>query len=217
LACGADKLIDAPAQVQPYRFVDVKVLGEFESAIFTVEPETGVDQRVSADGRVLTFVAPPGAYTVRVVAVSFSAKKLAQGKAVVTIGEAPVPPGPTPPTPPTPEPPKPPTPKVLWAIVVEETSERTKEQAAVLLSPKVEAAFKATGGKLQIIDGWDASGKRRDVGPLKLYVDRSEALKIRPLLVIVGPDGTVYHEGALPAKVADVESVVAKILKGGKP
>jgi len=216
LACGADKLIDAPAQVAPYKLVDAKLSGEWESAIWSIEPEAAVDSRVSADGKLFTFVAPPGQYVIRNLAVNFTKKLVAQGKAVVTIGDAaPVPPGPTPPGP-TPEPPKP-VPTALFGIVVEETKDRTPAQAALILSAEVEAAFKQAGGQWRTIDPWDNTGKRKDLGAaLNKYSARADELKIRPALFIAAPNGTVYYEGKLPATVAETLALVAKIRKGGK-
>lgn len=136
---------------------------------------------------------------------------------IATVNGAPVPP--VPPVPPTPPiPPPVPVPTTLFGIVVEESKERTPAQAVVLLSPKVGALFKADGGQFRIVDPWADDGSRRDVGvAMRPYVVRAEALKIKPYLFIVSPDGTVYSEGLLPAKVADVETLVVKIRKGGKP
>jgi hypothetical protein len=140
-------------------------------------------------------------------------------KAYIVFDGQPIPPGPTPPpVPPIPPVPPPvPVPTTLVGIVIEETKERTPAQAVVLLSPKVGALFKADGGQFRIVDPWDDAGNRRDVGvAMRPYVVRAEALKIKPCLFIVSPDGVVYSEGLLPAKVADVEALVAKIRKGDK-
>jgi hypothetical protein len=106
---------------------------------------------------------------------------------------------------------------VLFGVVVKETKERTPAQAVVILSPKVDMLFTATKGTLQTCDPWDDAGKVRDLGPaLNPYVKRAIELKVKPAFFVVAPDGTVFSEGPLPAKVADVEALMAKILKGGK-
>jgi hypothetical protein len=105
LAGEPSTLIDAPDQVAPYKLVDAKINGDWESAIWELAPEGKADLRIAADGKSLIFVAPPGDYTLRAVVVNFTAKKLAQGKRAITIGD------PKPPTPPEPpEPPLPPSP-----------------------------------------------------------------------------------------------------------
>lgn len=109
LAVGADGpkgsgLIECPETMDAFKMIDAKVTGSWESAIWSIEPEAKVDWRTSADGKVYTFVAPPGTYTLRLVAADFTAKKLGQDKKVVVIGEAPLPPSPDPPEPPKPVP-----------------------------------------------------------------------------------------------------------------
>ena len=158
-----------------------------------------------------------GKFTGILITASGSVPSIYDVQIVVTTGNTPTPP-PVPPVPPTPDPPVPPVPTVLWAIVIEESKERTPAQAAVLLSPRTVALFKASGGQFRIVDAWDDAGKRRDVGAeMKPYADRADVTKVKPLLFIVSPDGVVYFEGKLPAKVEDVEAIVAKIKKGGKP
>jgi len=142
-------------------------------------------------------------------------------KAYIVFDGQPIPPGPTPPpVPPVPPPVPPPipVPTVLFGIVVEETKERTPAQAVVLTSPKVDALFAANKGSFRIVDGWKPDGTKRDHGPaLNKYRDRSDELKVRPMLFVVDPPGFVYAEVKLPAKVADVEVLVGKIRKGEKP
>ena len=130
---------------------------------------------------------------------------------LVTFGGQPGPqPNPNPVPPPPPPPPPPPVPTVLFGIIAEESKERTPAQAVVIL--------KVGGGKLEIADPWKDDGTRYDLGPvMKKYVDRAIELKIKPALFIVSPAGVVYFEGPLPAKPEDVEALIAKIRKGGRP
>lgn len=123
-------------------------------------------------------------------------------------------PGPDPKPDPRPDPkpdPKPdplPVPTVLWGIVVEETAKRTAEQAVVMASPKTRAVFDA--GNFRPVD------KDLVVSPdLKPYVERAGKQAL-PVLFVVDDKGKVYFEGPLPATVADLETLVAKLRKGTK-
>jgi hypothetical protein len=117
LALGQQASIDGPDSVPPYRFVDLSVVGDWESAVWEIEPADVADVRYSADGKTLTFIAPPGVYTVRAVLANFTAKKLSQAKRKVTIGT----PGPQPdPTPgPTPDPIPTPGLTYQWLVFIE--------------------------------------------------------------------------------------------------
>jgi hypothetical protein len=123
-------------------------------------------------------------------------------------------PGPDPKPDPRPDPkpdPKPdplPIPTVLWGIVVEESSTRTADQAAVIASPKTRAAFDANN--FRVVD------KDLVVSPdLKPYVERA-AKQALPVLFVVDDKGKVYFEGPLPANIPDLEALVAKLRKGTK-
>jgi hypothetical protein len=115
-----------------------------------------------------------------------------------------------------PVPPPPPVPTELWAIIIEESAERTPQQAIVIASPKVRALFR----------GWRLHDPKKDATtdnptPVELqsYVDRvanPDAHLKKPALFVVDAQGVVYHEGALPATVAAMEVLVAKIKGGGK-
>lgn len=114
-------------------------------------------------------------------------------------------PGPAPEPGPDPSPgpaPVPDPPKNLWAIVVEESSERTPDQAAVLLSKEVRASV----SNFRIVD--------RDVisDDVKPYAERAQGSRL-PVLFLVD-DGQVYYEGGLPETVADFTRLVSQIKEG---
>jgi hypothetical protein len=97
----------------------------------------------------------------------------------------------------------------LWAIVVEESAERTPAQGIVLASPKVRALFPAAGG-FRLVD----KDSKVDAA-LQPYVDRAKGQKL-PVCFLVAPTGQVYYEGALPATVDAMTALVAKIKGGAK-
>jgi hypothetical protein len=119
-------------------------------------------------------------------------------------------PGPEPKPDPKPDPVPPPVPipTEIWAVVVEESSQRTPEQAILLASPKVRDLF--AKDHFRIVD------KDTAVNPdLKPYLDRSTS-KTLPLLYVVDGKGSVFYEGPLPATIQAAEELVAKIKKGAK-
>lgn len=118
-------------------------------------------------------------------------------------------PAPTPDPKPDPKPePKPvPPPVELWGFVVEESADRTPQQAIVMGSPEVRKAFPQ---RFRIFD------KDLEVDALlKPYQERSVG-KSLPMLFLTGPDGTLFYEGPLPATVADMLKLVAEKKGGGK-
>jgi hypothetical protein len=114
--------------------------------------------------------------------------------------------GPTPPTPPIPPDPTPVA--NLWGIVIEETSQRTAEQAVVLTSTKVRDLFKDGGFRVVDKDTETAA----DVRP---YQERAKGQAL-PVLYLVDTTGKIYYEGAIPKTVAIMEELVGKYKsKGG--
>jgi hypothetical protein len=124
-------------------------------------------------------------------------------------------PGPTPnptptPTPvPTPTPP-PPTPVAadLWGVVVEESRNRTAEQAQILASPEVRKLFKDE--RLRVVDPIGDDGKPVVVSEdMKPYVQRSVGRKTA-WLFLTDTKGVVLYEGELPTTIAAMKALVAK-------
>jgi hypothetical protein len=107
---------------------------------------------------------------------------------------------------PDPKPDPPPVPTELWAILVEESAERTPAQSIVLGSPEVRGLFP---GRFRILD--------KDIkSNLQTYIDRSKGKQL-PVLFLVDKGGTIYYEGALPPTVAEMVALVKKYKPGAKP
>lgn len=177
--------IDGPEQVDPYKLIDCKVSGNWEAAIWEIEGPHSADMRTSENGMVVTWVAPPGKYTVRCVLVHFEQKRLAQEKLNVTIGD------PSPNPPPPPPPPPPPEPGKRWVILIEESSERTTELASVLADQNNlwRNYLKSSGHRFR---AWD-----KDVVPADGRRWLLECEKI-PTLFIADENGTILYEGDPP-------------------
>lgn len=127
----------------------------------------------------------------------------------INIGGTSPEPGPNPVPPPPPPPP--PIPTKLFAIIVEETKDRTPDQAVVLLSPEVRALFE----KFETIDPTNDEGKPNPIPVDKVpYVERAKGDKL-PVMFITDGKSTVFYEGTIPTTIADVKSLVEKIKKEG--
>lgn len=125
------------------------------------------------------------------------------------LGPAPGP-NPKPDPKPDPKPAPPPVPTELWAIIVEETAQRTPQQAIVLASPKVRAMFKG----VRVCDPVPGPVPNE----LKPYTDRVDAANLKkPVLFLTDLKGTIFFEGPLPETIPAVEALVDRIKKGMKP
>lgn len=130
-------------------------------------------------------------------------------------------PGPDPQPDPKPEPePEPTPPENLWAIIVEESLDRTPELAAVYASPKVRDLFEWR--RFRVVD--------KD-GPVDPDMEpwRQRAIKaacptgtcpltpraFQPVLFLVDERGTLYYEGPPPNTIDLMVGLVEKTLKGG--
>ena len=104
-----------------------------DSAVWFIEPAEVVDLDTKADGKGVTWTAPPGTYTIHTV--TLTGGKLGQLRSKVTIkGQSPTPvPDPQPGPGPEPNPnPSPIAPGKLWAIVVlPDLKQQTPEQGAI--------------------------------------------------------------------------------------
>lgn len=113
---------------------------------------------------------------------------------------------------PDPKPPGPqPTPIVdspLWIVVVEESAERTAEQAKLLTSKTLAERLKAKGHHFRIVDK-DAKDSKGGSGDFGEYVERSKG-KTLPVLFLVTPTGDVRFEGPLPANEAAFLATLGK-------
>jgi hypothetical protein len=99
--------------------------------------------------------------------------------------------------------PVPPTPKPteLWAVVVEESADRTPEVAAMLLSPEVRGLFK----QFRLIDKDDV------LEPKEEQLKQEGIARGLPTLLLVDPSGKVWWKGDVPRTVDDWRKVVAEV------
>ena len=130
----------------------------------------------------------PASYLISVAAAVDG--ELEYAEAIVDVGG--VQPEPEPDPDPIPPPPGPLA--ELWAIVVEETKDRTLEQARVLLSPTLRKWMRANGHNLRIVD------KDQPATDLQEWIDRATAPEASalPYLFLCGDSGEVVFEGPLP-------------------
>ena len=130
-------------------------------------------------------------------------------------------PSPTPdpepePDPVPPPPPPPPPPADLWgAIVIEESNERTAEQAAVLLSQELALYFE-TAKLAYRIEDQDAEGPDGNTpADLKPYIERAKKAGNLPRVFVIATDGTIVFEGYLPATSSQFVALMRQYAKGG--
>lgn len=185
--------IVGPEKVDPYKLIDCSVTGNWEAAIWEIEGPYTADMRTSQNGMVVTWVAPPGRYTVRCVLVHFELKKLAQEKLVVTIG--------VPEPDPNPIPPPPPVPGKRWVIIIEESSQRSPQFASVLVDaqnvwrPYVESK----GHKFRL---WDKDFVPPDGASWLLECEKV------PTMFIADEKGTILFEGTTPNSAAEMLALI---------
>jgi hypothetical protein len=178
--------IVGPDKIDPYKLIDCSVSGEWEAAIWEIEGPHAADMRPSENGMKVTWVAPPGKYTVRCVLVHFEKKKLSQEKLEVVIGT------PEPEPDPNPIPPPPPVPGKRWIILIEETSERTPQLASVLTDARnVWRPYLKTQG--HYFRAWD-----RDNVPPDGVTWLAECESV-PTLFISDEEGNVSYKGPPPS------------------
>lgn len=145
----------------------------------------------------------PGGYRV-LVDWNHGQNQLAEHRFVVG-GDGPEP-DPEPDPDPDPIPPPPGPLAEMWLIVVEETNQRTPEQAWVLLDPTVRRWMKANGHHLRIVD------KDQKASDLQEWINRATAQtnNALPYLFVVDDSGAVSFEGELPIGPIQMLELVKK-------
>ena len=81
-------ILSGPAVVAPYKLVDITVTGDWESIQWSISPSEQADIRYSADQKTMTFVAPPGTYTIEVITANFTQRQISRARKAVVIGTA---------------------------------------------------------------------------------------------------------------------------------
>jgi hypothetical protein len=149
-------------------------------------------------GRTIHIWAPPGSYTVELITTRLQIdweKKTWQflqdehTAAIVVKGVGPDP-GPDPPVPP---------PGQRWALVVEETGQRTPQQAALLT--KLRSEYQS---RLVIADKDSTASK------LRPYISKVPATIPLPVLVVASMDGVIIRVVALPQTVEGFRQEMAR-------
>lgn len=168
----------------------------------------GAAQVVEA-GDTLYVWAPLGTYTVRLTAIDFDAKKVERAKFTFKVeGDVPVPPTPGP----TPGPGPGPSPGPLakaWIVIIEATAEAKADRGQWVRDQDLLKYIKDKGWRLRHSDvnAKDATGNTpTDLVP---YIKRASG-KAMPQVYVVGDDGKVRYEGALPATPADMLAILKK-------
>jgi len=130
---------------------------------------------------------------------------IAEATYVLVRQDSPVPPAPPVPIP---VPPVPiPVPVAdLWGVVVEESAERTPQQAIVLTAPEVRDSLK----QFRVLD--KDTTVATDMQP---YLDRAKG-DVLPVLFLVDGSGKVHFEGPLPATLDAMKALIARWKGGGK-
>lgn len=124
--------------------------------------------------------------------------------------------GPAPEPDPDPDPdPEPLPPSELWAFVIEESANRTPEQAIVIASPEIRSMF--SEGCFRVVDPLVDGAQVPVSADVKPYAERAVLQKEKwPMLFLVDTDGKVRYEGPLPATVEEMKTLVETHKQGVK-
>jgi hypothetical protein len=101
----------------------------------------------------------------------------------------------------------------LWAIVIEESKDRTPEQAIVLASQEVRDLFK--DGRFRVVDAVNDSGKVvLPADDMRTYVQKAIPKRAEwPVLFLVDEAGNGFYTGTLPETVDAMKALVEQNTK----
>lgn len=177
---------------------------------FPINDELAIEPKIVEGGKVCHFLGTAGKYRVYYKQTG----QMTWKPLSVTLGGSVTPPGPGPvPNPPTPGPLPPP--KGLWAVVVEETKQRTPEYAQLLLG---QSKFRTllTQTRLALVDqNAELSANLASYQNLAKEAVASRGLKL-PILYLTDDTGKVYFEGVLPADDGVATAIVERVKGGGQ-
>lgn len=155
------------------------------------------------DGSALFWALSPGEYLITGVVIDWEARRVRPlSKTVVVKGD------PQPDPQPDPEPGPAPA-RELWAVVVEESSQRTPAQARVILSARVRGSFKAGRFKVADRDVLDRGGQMPS--DMVFYIGHA-AGKPLPRLYLVDEKEHCWFQGDMPETVDAMVALVSKYL-----
>lgn len=172
----------------PLQPLDVRAEFVFSAAGATMQPLLRVECKAAGEYRVL---------------VDWNTGQDQLAEHLITVGGTP---GPVPPPVPPPDPTPPPPLAEMTVIVVEETKERTAEQAWVLLDPTVRQWMATNGHHFRLLDKDLTSADSRP------WIDRATAppATALPHLFISDNKGAVYYDGELPIGPIQMLELVKK-------
>lgn len=164
--------------------------------VVTQEPAKIACFEVSGEGRYL------------VMLTVWDGENFRQAQEYVEIGEVPQPepdpdPGPSPN--PTPEPVE-----DLWGLIIEESSERTAAQAAVITSVRVRSQLKP--GRWNVADKDVKNSRGTQMPNLVPWIERAKRRGL-PTLFLHDGKGRALYEGDIPATVDDTIELLKKYQK----
>jgi len=209
---GPGEAIDAGEEVylriQGLTLAEVVEAQDAQLFDLTAFPLAGVKIKASYDWMFRTLdlefrAKHEGEYLVKLHLVR--AGKLEIAAIVVSVGVNPNP-EPDPKPDPDPDPTPPPPLAEMWVIVVEETSQRTPEQARVLLDPTVRQWMAKNQHRFRILD------KDQTSADLQPWINRATAQPgiALPRLFISDSSGVVYFDGELPHSWMELLELVKK-------
>lgn len=209
--------IVAPATAPEHSLVRVVTTETGENYKWEVFSNNGGVADVAAFGRQMLFTGPPGRYVIlQSWENAAGEKRQAFAFTDIVAGEE----GPPPPNPPFP--PLPPDPPVVepgprWVIIVEETKDRTPQQAAVLTDSSFRQWIATAGHDYRMIDQ-DVQNRAGTVPAACVpYLDLAKGKTLPRLFIVDGSSGDsqgkVLFSGDLPSSAAALKTLIQQ--KGG--
>lgn len=194
--------IDGPETAVVGELVRLKVVGEFTSVVWAADPPTLDFEGVEGGGRAFFSGRQPGLTKFWLAAVD------ATGQVHLThlelqVGEI----GPEPePDPPDPDPP--PEPGRRWVIIVEESTQRTPQQAALIVGPGRDQIDKYLADKKHPkLNVADKDAKGNAMASLAPYI-RLASDELPACFIVADESGKVLFQGPLPDSAATVIELV---------
>jgi hypothetical protein len=199
---AAEPSLTVVAEAKVYVPVEVKLKDAFDSTRvkWKITPAVAWSEKLPK-GVGFRFTAPPGHYAIHVDYVDFKKELWGDASATVSIvGEGPLPPpgpgpGPTPPPGPVTGP--------AWAIIVEQTEQRTPQQAAVLNDAAMWDRLRGKGHKWRIYDADNPPAASKG------FVAAANKVGI-PALLIITDAGKLVDAMKMPETSEGIEAALKK-------
>jgi hypothetical protein len=196
--------IDGPESVEPGSPLWLTAqVEDGHVVLWHVEHPQGMDFRATEGGREFASAAPLNATEVRVLLavaapVEYASPTLRFVTKTIRVGHGPnPPPDPDPDPKPDPDPQPKPTDEPLRIVVVEESADRTPEQAAVYFDKPLREYVTSKGHVLEVWDD-DSTATGEGAAARQAILDRAKGKPLPYLQVIGKTSGNIYSEGAPP-------------------